>query len=70
MLIWDLWKNAAAARHQSNRQQTAKDMVLAASFLRSLETEDGEVNRELGKLAGDLERLAGRLDRKPDARAA
>lgn len=54
-------KSASTARDLARKRQCAKDLALAASFVRSLETDDREVNVQLQQLAGDLEQIAGRL---------
>lgn len=61
MLLWDRMKSASTARDLARKRQCAKDLALAASFVRSLETDDREVNVQLQQLAGDLEQIAGRL---------
>jgi hypothetical protein len=68
--IWEKLKSASAARDLADKAQCAKDLALAASFVRSLETEDGNVNQELRHLAGQLERIAGRLENQTQDRAA
>jgi len=69
-LLWSRWKTAAAEREQIEKTQCARDLALAASFVRSLETEDRAVNLELSRLAGHLERIAGQLERGSQAKAA
>ncbi len=39
----------------------AKDLKLAASFVKSIETEDHGINIEIQQLARDIERLAAQL---------
>lgn len=51
-----------------NRGQTARDVALAASFVRSLETDDAAANDELRQLALDLERIAEDLAQVPSQR--
>jgi hypothetical protein len=64
-------RKADAARHGLNEQkQCAKDIALAASFVRSLESGDHDVNLELERLAGRLERLAGQVGTGTSAKAA
>lgn len=70
MLLWNRWKNASTARNMARKRQCAKDLALAASFVRSLETDDREVNLQLRQLAGDLEQIAGRLGSLTTAKAA
>jgi hypothetical protein len=57
-------------RGLTDKTQCARDIALAASFVRSLETDDGAVNSELRRLAGNLERIAAQLDDGSSAEAA
>jgi len=68
--IWERMKSASVARDLADTAQCAKDLALAASFVRSLETADGDVNQELRRLAGQLERIAGRLENSARDKAA
>ena len=70
MRFWSRWIATPLKRDLTEKRQCAKDVALAASFVRSLETGDREVNMELRQLAGDLERIAGRLQSVSPARAA
>lgn len=70
MPIWEKLRIATAERNQADKAQCAKDLALAASFVRSLETEDGEVNEELRLLAGQLDRISNRLETRLRPRAA
>ena len=70
MSFWTVWKAASAEQDRTERKRCAKDIALAASFVRSLETTDNEVNRELQRLAGHLERLAGQVGTGSSAKAA
>ncbi len=70
MPFWSKWKAAAAERDQVEKSQCARDVALAASFVRSLETDDLAVNLELDRLAGRLEGIAGKLDQRSPAKAA
>ncbi len=70
MPIWEKLKNATAERNQADQAQCAKDLALAASFVRSLETEDGEVNEELRLLARQLDRISHRLEVRSRPKAA
>jgi hypothetical protein len=64
-------RKADVARHDLNEQrQCAKDIALAASFVRSLECGDAHVDLELRRLAGRLEHLAERVVTTPPAKAA
>jgi hypothetical protein len=68
--IWEKLKSASVARDLADKAQCAKDLALAASFVRSLETADDNVNQELRRLAGQLERIAGRLENPARDKAA
>ena len=68
--FWKAWRAAAPEPELSERKRCAKDIALAASFVRTLETNDGDVNLELQRLAGRLERLAGQLGTGSSAKAA
>ncbi len=68
--FWKTWRAAAPEPELSERKRCAKDIALAASFVRTLETSDGDVNLELQRLAGRLERLAGQLGAGSSAKAA
>ena len=70
MPFWSAWKAASAAHDRIERKRCAKDIALAASFVRSLETSDSEVNLELERLAKHLERLAGQVGTGSSAKAA
>ncbi len=70
MPFWNKWKAANAERERIEKSQCARDVALAASFVRSLETEDRAVNLELSRLAGQLERIAGQLEHDSPAEAA
>lgn len=70
MPFWNKWKAATAEREQIEKSQCARDVALAASFVRSLETEDRAVNLELNRLAGRLEGIAGQLEHDSPAKAA
>ena len=70
MPFWTAWKAASARHDRTERKRCAKDIALAASFVRSLETGDSEVNVELQRLAVHLERLAGQVGTGSSAKAA
>ena len=70
MPIWKRLKSATAWRNQVSKAQCAKDVALAASFVRSLESDDAAVNEQLGKIAEQLERIADRLEVRSKAKAA
>ncbi len=67
--FWDKFITRTARRGGRNRGQSARDVALAASFVRSLETDDAAANLELRQLALDLERIAEGLasQRRRDA---
>jgi len=68
--FWTAWKAASAKHDRMEQKRCAKDIALAASFVRSLETSDYEVNLELQRLASHLERLAGQVGTGSSAKAA
>ena len=70
MPIWERLKSVSSQRETEKKVQCARDLALAASFIRSLETSDGKVDAQLRQLAGDLDRIAGRLEMAGSARAA
>ena len=70
MPFWSRWKAATAEREHTRKTQCARDVALAASFVRSLETEDRAVNLELSRVASHLERIAGQLEHDLPAEAA
>jgi hypothetical protein len=68
--FWTAWKAASAEHARTERKRCAKDIALAASFVRSLETNDSEVNLKLQRLASHLERLADEVGTSSSAKAA
>lgn len=68
--IWERLKSVSSQRETAKKVQCARDLALAASFVRSLETSDGKVDEELRELARDLERIAGRLEMAGSSKAA
>ncbi len=70
MPIWERLKFVSSERETAKKVQCARDLALAASFVRSLETSDGKVDQELRQLAGDLDRIAGRLQLAASPKAA
>ena len=69
MLLWQKLIATPKRRHRKEVARCAQDIALAASFVKSLETQDRTVKVELHKLAVDLERIAGRLSRNNPAAA-
>ena len=68
--FWTKRKADTARRGLSEQKQCAKDIALAASFVRSLESGDHHVDLELQRLAGRLEHLAGQVGTGSPAKAA
>ena len=68
--IWERLKSVSSERETAKKVQCARDLALAASFVRSLETSDRNVDQELQELASDLERIAGRLELAASPKAA
>lgn len=70
MTFWIKRKADSARRGMSEKKQCAKDIALAASFVRSLESGDHDADLELQRLAGRLEHLAERVGAGAPAKAA
>lgn len=70
MHFWERLIARKIRRNRKDRSQCARDIALAASFVRTLETEDSMANVELRQLALDLDRIAGQLARQKQRRAA
>ncbi|MEM7226761.1 MAG: hypothetical protein AAF495_27565 [Pseudomonadota bacterium] len=70
MPFLEKWKAAAADRNSNQQAQCAKDLLLAASFVRSLECADHQANHEIRQIAERLDRLARRIDPPSDKKAA
>ena len=47
--------------HETAATEKVKDLKLAASFVKSIETEHHDINIEIQQLARDIERLAVQL---------
>ena len=58
MQFWDRLVARTQRRSRKDRYQSARDIALAASFVRSLETEDAAANVELRRLASELDKIA------------
>ena len=65
MPLMDRWKPALSGP-EDTELQCAKDMLLAASFVRSLESRDQEINLEVRLISDRLEQLAKPPVRKLD----
>jgi response regulator RpfG family c-di-GMP phosphodiesterase len=50
-----------ADRHDTVTTERVKDLKLAASFVKSIETKDQQVNLEIQRLARQIEHIAERL---------
>ena len=70
MPFLDKWKAAAADRSTNQQAQCAKDLLLAASFVRSLECSDPQANDEIRQVAERLDRLARKIDPLTGKKAA
>ena len=70
MPFLERWKAAAADRSSSQQAQCAKDLLLAASFVRSLECADPQANHEIRLMSERLERLARQIDPEGSKKAA
>lgn len=69
MPLMDRWKSALSGHDDSN-SQCAKDLLLAASFVRSLESTDQTVNLEIRQVSQQLDDLAKQLMSQSGAKAA
>lgn len=63
MEFWDRLVARTQRRSRKKRYQNARDIALAASFVRSLETEDAAANAELQQLSAELDRIAENLSK-------
>lgn len=70
MHFWERLLARTSRRNRKNRFQCARDIALAASFVRTLETNDAKANVALRQLALDLDRIAGQLAKEKQRRAA
>ena len=70
MPFLDKWKAAAADRSSSQQAQCAKDLLLAASFVRSLECADHQTNHEIRQISERLDRLARQINPPTSKKAA
>jgi hypothetical protein len=68
--FWTKRRTDAARHGLTEQRQCAKDIALAASFVRSLECGNDHVDLGLQRLAGRLERLAEHVVTRPPAKAA
>lgn len=69
MPLIDRWKTALSGP-EDNDLQCAKDLLLAASFVRSLESRDQAINLEISSQADALDALAKRLAERASQKAA
>ncbi len=68
--FWNKRKADSARHGLSQQKQCAKDIALAASFVRSLESGDHHVDLELQRIASRLEYLAEQVGTGSPAKAA
>ena len=69
MPLMDRWKSALSGLDDGN-SQCSKDLLLAASFVRSLESTDQAVNLEIRQVSQQLDSLAKQLMSQSGAKAA
>ena len=62
MVLWEKMRMSWANQSESMSVERINDLKLAASFVKSIETEDHNVNLEIQKVARRIERLASELD--------
>ena len=70
MTFLDKWKSSTVDRTATLHAQCAKDLHLAASFVRSLECADHKANLEIRQIADRLEKLSRQVVRPSDKEAA
>jgi hypothetical protein len=61
LLIWEKLRIPWADRGETMTTKGVKDLKLAANFVKSIETEDHQVNLEIQGLARRIEYIASRL---------
>lgn len=61
MVLWEKMMMTRANRSEDMSAERINDLILAASFVKSIETEDHDVNLEIQKVARRIERLASEL---------
>lgn len=61
MVLWEKVMMSRANRSEAMSAERINDLILAASFVKSIETEDHDVNLEIQKVARRIERLASEL---------
>lgn len=61
LVLWEKMRMSWANRGETMSAERIKDLRLAASFVKSIETEDHNVNLEIQKVARQIERLASEL---------
>ena len=61
LVLWEKMRMSWANRNETMSAERINDLRLAASFVKSIETEDHNVNLEIQKVARRIERLASEL---------
>jgi len=61
LVLWEKMMMSRANRSEAMSAERINDLILAASFVKSIETEDHDVNLEIQKVARRIERLASEL---------
>jgi len=61
LVLWEKMMMTRANRSEAMSAERINDLILAASFVKSIETEDHDVNLEIQKVARRIERLASEL---------
>jgi len=61
LVLWEKVMMSRANRSEAMSAERINDLILAASFVKSIETEDHDVNLEIQKVARRIERLASEL---------
>jgi len=62
LVLWERMTMSWANQSEILSAERINDLRLAASFVKSIETEDHNVNLEIQKVARRIERLATELD--------
>ena len=62
LVLWEKMRMSWANRGETMSVERINDLRLAASFVKSIETEDHNVNLEIQKVARRIERLASELN--------
>ena len=61
MALWEKLRVSRAHRDQAAASARISDLRLAASFVKSIETEDSSVNLEIRRVAQQIEHIADSL---------